>query len=173
MKLDELYQACERFEKLAQQPQARPKAKPDPRVVLDPKKSNLNFWSKLLYNAIGSYSLLLSSPAAAQTLFNNIATYRRAPAYGGDKPVRDIDAIHQALKEAEERVRQAGKDPIEILKRQGMQNVNPNILNILRSNLEILSAAQDFSKYQHYYLPRPGEAKDVIELDKEEDKTGY
>lgn len=169
MKLDELYMACEKFEKLAQQKTA-------PKVVLDPKKSNIEFWSKFLYNAIGSYSYMFSSPKIANDIFKKIAIYNTSPAYGSDKEIREINSIEAALDEASSKLQAAGINPIEALKQKGMQNVNPNILGVIKSNLQVIKEAKDFSKYQHYYLPRSGEVhpKDVIDLDEKIDKgPGY
>lgn len=171
MSIDKLYKACEKFQKLAQQ-----------KIVLDPKKPNLDFWSKFLRNAIGSYANMFPTPEFAQKVYNAIAAHNKAPAYHGDGELREINAIQQALTEASSKIQQAGLNPIDVLKKLGMQNVNSNILNVLLANLKIMESAKEGVDiksvgYQHYSLPRAGQAKqeDIIDLDKPEagNDSGY
>lgn len=172
MKLKDLLKACSEFEKLAQQAPNN-KAK----IVLDPKKKNIYFWTNLLYNALVSYSDLLRTPQNAKNIFDSIAQHLKAPAYGRDAELKQIDAILAAIQEAETKLQQSGIDPLESLKQSGFTNLAPNALATIKSNLNTLREATDFSKYQHYYLPRPGmpDPRGVIELDEPEENNspGY
>ncbi len=164
MDLNKLYKACEKFEKLAQQ-----------KIVLDPKKKNIDFWSKFLYNAIISYSTFLRSPQVAKSIFDANAQYHQTLATGQDVQLKQTEQLLTSFQEAETKLVAAGVNAVDALKKKGMTNLNPNILNILKVNLETLRDAIDFSKYQHFYLPRPGEPKDIIELDNytAENNPGY
>lgn len=168
MKYMKISQLCEQFYKIAQ---AKGSSK---QPIINPKQKNEIFWSNFLMNAIKSYALKFTSPKQAKAIFDNIAIYNQSPAYHSNQEARDVDAIDAALKEAAKKLTTAGLDPVTVLKRKGMINVNPNILNILHKNLEIIRAAKDFSGYQHYYLQAPGEPKEVIDLDTPGDNSaGY
>lgn len=162
-----LVQACNLFSKQAQQTNRK--------IVLDPKQKNIEFWSNFLYSAIKSYADKFRTPKNAQDTFANVANYLRAPAYASKQELDQLNQIEGALEEAGNKLKSVGMDPVEVLKKKGMTNVNPQILEILKSNLAVLKSGKDFSKYQHYYLVMPGAAhpKDVIELDENTDKTGY
>lgn len=168
MSIDKLYKACEKFQKLAEK-----------KIVLDPKKPNIGFWSKFLRNAIASYANMFPNVDFAQRVYDAIAAYHKAPAYSGDGELKEIRAIQQALSEASSRLQQAGLNVVEVLQKLGMQNVNPNIINILLANLKIMEAAREgvdikSAGYQHYSLPRAGQANpaDIIDLDKPDTSTG-
>lgn len=170
MKYLRLLDDCLKFEKLAQQ------NKQEKKIVLDPKKKNEQFWGNFLLSAMRSYMYKFPNEQYAKKVFDNIASYKKAPAYGGPgaADVKELNAIEAALKESEEHLRSAGLNPIEVLKSKGAQNLNPDIINILRRNVAALLDAQDFSKYQHFYLVAPGAAhpKDVIDLDADQG-AGY
>jgi hypothetical protein len=159
MKYMKLLHACSEFNKGAQQ-----KAK---QVTIDPKKSNIEFWGKFLHNAIISYAHKFPNQQYAKKVFDAVARYKQAPAYNADTEFKDLTAIDAALEEASEKLRAVGLNPIDVLKSRGMQNVNPEIINILRRNLAVILEVQDFSRYQHFYLVAPGSAhpKDLIDLD--------
>lgn len=160
MKYLSLIEGCAKFERLAQQ-------KPEKKIVLDPKKKNEDFWGNFLLSAMRSYMYKFPNVQAAKKVFDAVAAYKKAPAYGQDKDFKELNSIDAALQESEERLKSAGLNPIEVLKSKGAQNLNPDIINILRRNLKALIDAEDFSKYQHFYLVPPGSAhpKDVIDLD--------
>jgi hypothetical protein len=159
MKFDKILNACSEFEKLAQQTKSK--------IVLDPKKQNVYFWSNFLYNALVSYSDLLRTPQNAKNVFDGIAQYLKAPAYNQGLELKQVEQIATAMQEAEAKLQQAGINPLDALKEAGFTNLNANTLNLLKANLDTLKEAKDFSKYQHYYLPRPGmpDPRSVIELD--------
>ncbi len=143
-------------------------------IVLDPKKKNKDFWSKFLFNAVKSYAAFLPSPKDAQRIFEAIKAHKQSPAYNADAELRQLDQILGALEECELKLGELRLDPLEVLKNSGMQNIHPNAINLMKSNLETLKAGVNFANYQHYYLLSPGEAhpKDVIELDTNKD-AGY
>ncbi len=166
MNFKTLLHQCAEFAKLA-----------DQKIVLDPKKSNIAFWSKFLYNALVSYSQYLRSPQAAKTIFDNIAYYHANSATAPNTDYQQVNTILGAIEEAQNKLRQASVDPISVLQAAGMSNLNPNILDILIKNLQTLLEAKNFSSYQHFYLPRPGQPKDIIELDNQDvpgkNEAGY
>lgn len=171
MKYIKLNEICAQFEKLAQQ------KKQEKKIVLDPNKKNEVFWGNFLLSALHSYMYKFRTPEEARKVFDAIAKYKQAPAYGGPgaNELRELGTIEQALKDSEQRLKAAGLNPMEVLKSKGAQNLNPNLINILLNNLQVLQDAQDFTKYTHYYLVAPGSAhpNDVIDLDKDTDVAGY
>lgn len=166
MDIDRLYKNCFLFQRMAQ------------KIILDPSKKNLEFWTNFLYNSLGSIAAFLPSPQIAKSVFNAVAKNHASPAYASDNEIKEINTLLTALEEAENKLKQAGVDPISALKNKGMSNLNPNILNVLKQNLKTLQDGKDFSKYQHYYLPRHGEIhpKETIELDElpgDKNNPGY
>lgn len=143
--INNLLRACINFEKLAQK-----------QIILDPNKKNIDFYSKFLYSAILSITNLIPNTEAAQKIFQSIATHRKAPGYGADKDLKQVETCLQALIESENKLRQYRIDPFKVLKTK-MPNANPNVLNVLKSNLEILRDGKDFSKYQDYTAMLPDE----------------
>ncbi len=144
------------FERLAQQ-----KAKP---IILDPKKKNIAFYTNLLEHAIISITTLTPSSAAAKQMFDKIAAYRASPAYGAPKELSDVEACLQALIEAESKLQQAGINPMAALK-QRMPNTNLEVLNVLKTNLRILSEAKDFSGYKEFAHLIPDEIMPQEEIE--------
>ena len=160
MKTDKLLKICDNFQKQAQK-------------KLNLNVKNINQLGKFLYNAIISYANLLRSPQAAQKIFYEIAEYHKAPAIKDKTLFRNVQTLLTMITEMENRLIKTGADPIKVLQKMGMSNVNPNILNILKNNLQTLLSAQDFSQYQHYFLQPKGQPKDIVEIDEINDKAGY
>lgn len=152
MKIDQLLRRCAEFEKLAQTPKV-------------PKANDLKFWSEFLYNAVKSYAQTLTSPQQAYKVFQACAKYHEAPAINSDATNRQLGQIQGAIEEASRRITAMGKDPIAVLAKMGAQNLNPESLNTMVSNLKVLQEGKDFNQYRHYYLQAPGEPKEVIDLD--------
>lgn len=164
MKISDLYKACEEFEKRAQQ-----------KIQIDPSKKNIDFWSRFLYNTLGSYSQYLRAPQDAKRVFDAVSNHIKSPAYTVDTDAKYVDMLLTSLEEASSKLQQAGVNPIDALKQKGMSNLNPGMLDVLKKNLETLRDGKDFSQYQHFYLPRHGDVhpKDVIEIDEPiKDKNG-
>lgn len=155
MNIDKLCRACENFEKLAQQ---------TPRV---PKANDSKFWGRLLHHALQSYAQTLTSPLIAKQAFDACALYHKSPATANDAMVKQLGQIEAAIQEGMRRLQALGQDPIAVLTKLGVSNLNPDSLNIMLSNLKVLQEGTDFSKYRHYYLPAHGQAKEVIELDQD------
>jgi len=171
MKISKLLSTCISFEKAAQTAG---------KIVLDPNKSNINFYSKFLYHAVGSYAKLFPTIKAAQTIYNSIANYNSKPAYGiGKSELQKVEEIQGAIIESSSRLRAAGVDPIDALKKMGMQNVHSQTLQILLDNLKLMISAQPNANiqsigYRHYNLPTAGQIES-IDLDEEpvEPQAGY
>lgn len=161
MNIDKLCRACENFEKLAQQ---------TPRV---PKANDSKFWGRLLHHALQSYAQTLSSPLMAKQAFDACALYHKSPATASSTMMTQLAQIEGALQEGIRRLQALGQDPIAVLTKLGVSNLNPNSLNVMLANLKVLQEGVDFNKYQHYYLPAHGQAKEVIELDQDTTGPGY
>lgn len=147
------------FERLAQQ-----KAKEKP-VILDPKKKNIAFYTNLLEHAIISITTLIPSLATAKQMFDKIVTYKlEGLAYGPLKELQEVEACLQALIEAESKLQQAGTNPMAALK-QRMPNTNLEALNVLKTNLRILSEAKDFSGYKEFAHLIPDEIMPQEEIE--------
>lgn len=145
--IDNLMDACLKFKKIAQQPVSNKK------LVLDPRKSNINFYSNLLFNAIKSYAIFLPTPDKAKLIFDNIAYHKQNQSYNQDQIViNQIDPMMGAIEECQTKLQQSGLNAVDVLKNKGMRNVNPDILNILKTNLETLKEGENFSDYKHYTL---------------------
>lgn len=163
MNINNLIQACESFEKMAQ----KIKPKPDPA-----RQKEVKLWSDTLFAGVRGTANALYSPAAARKIFDSIAQYHKSSAMTDQATFRLVEQLLTAISFSEEKLVGLGLDPIQILNQKGMQNLHKDSLNILKSNLEILRDAQDFSGYRHYYLVSPGAPKDVIELDTPQPKPG-
>ena len=155
MNIDKLCRACENFEKLAQQP---------PKV---PKANDSKFWGRLLFHALQSYAQALSSPLMAKQAFEACALYHKSPATASDAVIRQLGQIEAAIQEGSSKLQALGQDPIAVLTKLGVSNLNAESLNVILSNLKVLQEGTDFNKYRHYYLPAHGQPKEVIELDQD------
>ncbi len=148
---DEVYMDLEakasKFESLAQ------KAK----IVIDPKKKNIDFYTNLLEHAIQSITTLIPSTTLARGIFDKIVAYKANPSYAGaPKELSEIEACLQALIESENKLQQAGVNAIVALKKR-MPNINPTALTVLKTDLVTIRDGKDFSTYKDYAALIPDE----------------
>jgi hypothetical protein len=167
MNTPKLSLACETFAKLAQQLNTK----------MNPaQKKEVDLWSNTLLSAFRGTGTYLYSPAVAKKIFDGIAAYKKAPAYGDASALKTIESLLAALTLSKEKLKGLGLDPAEVLKKKGVQNVSSTSIDILETNLETLRDASNFAAYRHYYIGPPGAPKEIIELDEPEikrDEPGY
>jgi len=126
-----------------------------------------DFLVNFLYKSIQKYASLFPTPQAAKNIAKSIAEYQKAPALSSDKDFREIEKLETSIEECRRRLLEQEINPASALSSKGMQNVNPNIIDILLANLHVIKTNSDLKGYQHYYLIVPGnlDPRETIELD--------
>lgn len=158
--ISKLYSDCCIFEKISQ-------VKQD--YLSTDKLKAINLWSNTLFAGIKGTSTLLSNPQIAKIIFDGIAEQRKSLRSVDQSKLKDVDALLTALELSEQKLKELQIDPLQVLKQKGMQNLNPQIIDVLKSNLKTLSDGLDFSKYRHYTLNTAGLAP-YVDLDYQQQK---